>query len=96
MKLNEDKCPLRIFNHKFEAVWAKIADTQIWESREQKLLGVVTENDLNFDKFIITLWKKARKKLSALARLSIFLNLTQRKILMETFINYQFRYCPLT
>ena len=42
--------------------------------------------------------QKSRKKMcfSALARLSNFLNLSQSKILMETFIKPQFSYCPLT
>ena len=73
-----------ISGHKFEAVWVKIGERQIQESGEEKLLGALIENDLNFDKFVITC-KKAGNKLSTLARLSNFLNLTQRKILMKTF-----------
>lgn len=40
--------------------------------------------------------QKSREKISALGRVSIFLNLTQRKNLLKTFINSQFGYCPLT
>ena len=39
--MNQDKCHLMISGHKFEAVWAKITQTQIWGSREKK----VTENN---------------------------------------------------
>ena len=47
-----------ISGHKFEAVWAKSRKTQIWECREQKIRGVVIENDLSFDKFVVALCKK--------------------------------------
>ena len=49
MKLNQNKCYFIISGHTFEAVWAKIGKTKIWKSKEQKLLGVLIENDLNFD-----------------------------------------------
>lgn len=50
------------------------------------LEGFVIEHDLNFDNIL----QKSRRKLGALLRLSIFLHLTQRKILIETFIKSQF------
>ena len=40
MKLNEDKCHLIISGHKSEAIWTKIGETKIWESKNQKLIGV--------------------------------------------------------
>ena len=57
MNLSQVKCHLMISGHKFEAVWANIGETKTWESREQKLLDVVIENNSNFDKFVITLCK---------------------------------------
>lgn len=59
MKLNQGKCHLRIFAHKFETIRAKIEKAQTGEGREQKLLEVDTENDFNF---VITLCKKAGRK----------------------------------
>ena len=59
MKPNQGKCHLRISAHKFETIRAKIEKTQTRGGREQKLLGVDTENDFNF---VITLCKKAGKK----------------------------------
>ena len=95
MKLNEDKCHI-ISGHKSEAIWAKIGQTRIWESKNQKLLGVLIDSQLNFDEYLISLCKKAGKKLNALARLAKFLSLEQRKLLMKSFIESQFGYCPLT
>ena len=96
MKLNEDKCHLIISGHKSEAIWAKIGQTKIWENKNQKLLGLKIDHQLNFDGYLISLCKKAGKKLSALARLENFLSLEQRKLLMKSFIESKFGYCPLT
>ena len=79
-----------IAGHKFEAVWAKSRKTQIWECREQKLRGVVIENDLSFDKFVVALCQKAWKKLNALARQSSFVSLTQRKVLITSLFKSKF------
>ena len=62
---------------------AKIGQTKIWESKNQKLLGVIISRQLNFDGYLILLCKKAGKKLSALARLANMINLEQRKLLMK-------------
>ena len=42
-KLNQDKYHLLISEHIHETVWAKIGETKIWKSNNQKLLGVVFE-----------------------------------------------------
>ena len=36
MKLNKDKCHLLVSGHKYENVWVKMGDEQIWESAKQK------------------------------------------------------------
>ena len=52
MKLNEEKCHLLISGHKYESVWAMIGNTRIWESHQEKLLGVIIEKDLKFNTHI--------------------------------------------
>ena len=42
------------------------------------------------------LCKKAGRKLSVLARLSNYMSFEKRKILLKTFVEPQFGYCPLT
>ena len=68
MKLNEEKCHLFNSDHKSEAIWAKIGQTKIWESKNEKLLGVIIDYQLNFDEHLISLFKRTGKKLRALAR----------------------------
>ena len=91
-----NRCNLNISGQKSETIWAKIGQTKIWESKNQKLLEVIIDRQLNFDEYLISLFKKAGKKLSALARLTNLISLEQRKILMKRFIESQFSYCPFT
>ena len=49
MKLNQYKCQLLISGYKYENVWAQIGDEIIWESNEQKLLGLQIDRTLNFN-----------------------------------------------
>ena len=50
---------------------------------------------LNFDDYIFSECKKAGRKIAALARLSKFMSFKQKRILMKTFFESQFRCCPL-
>ena len=86
MKLNEDKCHLLVGGYKHESILAKIGDARIWESNKQKVLGVHIDRTLSFDKHVSDLCKKAGRKLSVLRRLSSYITLTQRRILMKSFI----------
>ena len=54
--------------------------------KEKKLLAVEIESSLNFDLYVSSLCKKARKKLSVLAWLSNFISLNQKRTLMKTFV----------
>ena len=93
MKLNDDKFHLLVSGHKYENVWAQIG--KIWESKTQKLLDAEIERTLNFDEHVKSLCKKAGRKLSVLSRLSSYMTVKQKKILMKSFFESQFGYCPL-
>ena len=95
MKLNKEKCHLLVSRHKHESVWVKMGDGKIWESAKQKLVGIEIGGNLNFDDHVISLCKKAGKKLAVLARLSKLMSFKQTRILMKAFVESQFRYCPL-
>ena len=53
------------------------------------------DNKLNFKFHINKLCKKASQKLHALAQVSNFMSLTQRKVIMNAFVTTQFCYCHL-
>ena len=96
MILNQDKCNFLMSGYKYENLWAKVGDSKIWESESHKLLGIDIDRQLKFDSHVFSLCKKAGKKLSALSRISYFLNQNQRRLLMNSFIQSQFSYNPLT
>ena len=58
-------------------------------------MGVPRDRTLSFDEHISNLCKKAGRELSALTRLSSYMTLTQWRVLMKSFIEAQFGYCPL-
>ena len=60
-----------------------------------KVLGITIDNNLTFNVHVSNLCKKASQKLHALARVSGYMNLGQRRTIMKSFINCQFGYCPL-
>ena len=86
---------LLVLRFKYENVWANIGKTKIWESKKQKLLGVEIDRTLSFDEHIASLCRKAGKKLSVLGRLSNFICTNKKRVLMKTFLESQFNYCPL-
>ena len=95
MKLNDDKCHLLVSGDKYESMWAQIGKAKIWESKTQQLLGIEIERTLNFDEHVKSLCKKAGRKLSVLSRLPSYMTVKQKRILMKSFFESQFGYCPL-
>ena len=73
-----------------------IGKSKTWEKRNAKLLGINIDRDLKFDNHVSTLCKKAGCKLTALCRLTKFLPFYKRRILLKSFVESQFAYCPLT
>ena len=59
------------------------------------MLGLDIHRNLNLIDHVSSLCRKADNKLSVLARLSNFMGFKQRFILLKTFTESQFGYCPL-
>ena len=72
-----------------------IGNARIWESQHHKLLGVTIDKNLKFNNHISDMCIKASRKLTALGRLSRLLPFAKRRLLMKSFIETQFSYCPL-
>ena len=62
---------------------------------EQDLLGVKVDNKFKFNEHLDGIIKKASRKASALSRIFPFMDLTNRRILMNSFFTSQFSYCPV-
>ena len=59
------------------------------------MLGVSINNNLKFDNHVSNLCKKVGRKLSALTRLAKILLFHKMRILIKSFFDSQFSYCPL-
>ena len=93
LKANPHKCHLLINTD--ENVTLKIKNETITNNSNQKLLGILSHNKFDFDEHVISLCRKASQKLNALARVAHYMNLAQRRLIMNAFTFLQFRYCPL-
>ena len=58
-------------------------------------MGMVVDKKLSFDLHLRSLCRKVNQKVSALARIVHFLPFSKRYLIMKTFIESQFSYCPL-
>ena len=95
MKLNADKCHLLLSGNKPQWIWAMIGNEKIWESKSEKLLGVVIDKNLKFNEHLHSVCLKAGRKVTALGRICRYITLDKRKALFTAFIKSQFAYCPL-
>ena len=93
MKANLSKCHLLLsITNAFNF---KISETVIRNSNSKKLLGVIFDNKLKFEKHVITIYQRANRKLNVLARLTPYMELGKRCMLMKVFFISQFNYCPV-
>ena len=68
MMLNQDKCHYLFSGHKYETLFVNIGEKKIWGSKQQKILGVLIDRDLKFDKYVLPQFKEAGIKLTALIK----------------------------
>ena len=96
MKLNEDKCHFMVFGVKTDQdIRIKIGNCTVKNSHEEKLLGVLIDANLSFEKHVSNICRKASNKLFALSRMSAYLGTDKLRLLMNAFVTSQFQYCPL-
>ena len=90
--LNQNKCHFLTlgFNKLFPDF--SFENTIIKSVTEEKILGIVIENNLNFKSRMKKICEKADQKLSALAIISKLTTPNQRIKLINSFINTQFIY----
>ena len=93
MKANADKCRLLLSGNIKDV--ACINHIQIENNTSEKLLGVTIDSDLKFDLHVNNLGKKATQKLNALAHISGYMDSSNKRPIMKTFITSHFSYCPL-
>ena len=94
MKSNDDKCHLLIANQ--ENVSVTLGNEIIEATNSVELLGVNIDKNLDLNDHVSKLCKRGNQKLHALSRISKYLSKDKLNIIMKTFVQSQFNYCPLT
>ena len=100
MIVNPDKFQARILQNSrnsknYDPVKLEIGSVKIETKNTIKLLGITTDNKLNFEEHISELCKKASMQLNAISRLQRFMGKEQKEALINSFIFSNFNYCPL-
>ena len=93
MKANAYKCHFLITTNEERNI--SIGRDKIQNSKSEKLLRVTTDDKLSFTVHVHKICDGASQKLNALARLSSFMSLEKRRIIMKAFVHSQIRYCLL-
>ena len=93
MKANTDKSHFLLSGK--NNLTAYIDGNFIESEDNEVLLGITIDSNLSFNKHISNLRKNASAKLNALSRISGYMNLPKRRIIMKSFITSQFGYCLL-
>ena len=73
----------------------KIDKIELEKTSSEKLLGIIIDSKLNFKEHLEGIMKKASRKVNVLSRITPYMNLTKRKLLMNSFFASQFNYCRL-
>ena len=94
LKANPDKFHL-LLSEKDYTLKMNVGGFDIENSQTEKLLGITVDNKMTFNPHVTNLCSKASQKLHALARVGNYMDLKQRKLIVNTFILSQFGYCPL-
>ena len=95
MKSNQTKCHFMIASPSAEEFWIQVGEQIIWESKQEKLLGVKIDKGLKFDAHVKTICDNASSKVTALSRLIRIVSMEKKKTLMNAFVESQFSHCPL-
>ena len=102
MKSNSDKCHLIVTENEHRPAY--ISTTCIYLNNENellqsenlvKLLGLKIDEKMTFQEHIKTVLKKGNQKFHALQRISKYMSEDKLRVVMKTFIESQFNYCPL-
>ena len=93
MESNAEKCHLLVSTN--DRVSMNVDGFKKGKSDTEKLLGVKFDKKLTFDDHISDICKKTGKKISALARVTPYMGIAKKRILMNACFISQFSYFSL-
>ena len=86
MVLNPGKCHYLVLGNRSNSDAISLNGTKLASSSYEKLLGILSDRDVSFDKHIKSLCRKTDQKLNALARVSNYLTHDQKRFLLNSVI----------
>ena len=95
MILNPNKCHYVCIGKKTESGIFKFENVCLGNNKEEVILRITIDNKLTFDSHIKSICRKAGQKLSALSRISPYLETDKKELLFKNMVKSQFSYCPL-
>ena len=95
MILNPNKCHYMCIGKSTESDIFKFENVFLENSKEEVILGIAIDNKLTFDNHIKSICRKAGQKLSALSRISPYLEKDKKELLFKSMVKSKFSYCPL-
>ena len=93
LKGNADKCHFLVSTS--QKISLNVNNFKLKNSDCEKPLGVKFDSKLKFDQHITDWCRRASRKIYPLARVTPFMKLSKRRLLMSSFFTTQFNYCPL-
>ena len=95
MIFNQNKCHYMCIAKNTESDIFKFQNMRLENSKEEVILGIAIDNKLTFDGHIKSMCRKAGQKLSALFRISPYLETDKKELLFKSMVKSQFIYCLL-
>ena len=95
MVLNPDKGHFMTLGFQDQNFGFHYKNVVIRISAEEKILGITIVNKLNFKSHLTNICTVANQTLSALCRISNYIDSDKCKLLVNAFVKSQFLYCSL-
>ena len=89
LKSNVNKC------YFLQALFSNVDNFTIKNSECEKLLGVKFDSKLTFDQQMLDACKRTSRRVNALARVTTYMILPKRRLLMSSLFKVHFNHCPL-
>ena len=88
MILNPEKFHYLVLGNRSNSDTINLNGTKLASSSYEKLLGILIDRDLSFDKHIKSLCRTAGQKLNAIARISNYVTHDPKRLLPNSIIKY--------
>ena len=94
-RCDSGKCHLILSTDEPAYEWVQMGESLIKSANFEKLLSVKINSKLTFNKHIRTVCKEASNKLRTFSRVTRYMAIEKKRIIISSFCDSQFNCCPL-